>query len=284
MKHLLRAFLVTQLIVFSLFSTGFASFLDIRCGISQAMFPRISGGHDEELMAKPWMVYLHISNKFICGGSLIHSRFILTAGHCFGDRYNNQRIIARLGEHNSQTRRDCDEDECAPPHREYLIINKIRHPSFQNSRYHDIALGRLDRTVIYSDSIRPICLVLGSSLQNILNTRKYFVVSGWGETPDESESSVLQTAYMKNVDRFRCRYFYGYNVDHTHICAGSYNSYVGKGDSGSPLGAVIEHMNSLRFVQFGIVSHHRKPYHGVAVFTNVLAYTNWIHRVINVFK
>ncbi|XP_020804681.1 kallikrein-8-like [Drosophila serrata] len=235
MKHLLRAFLVTQLIVFSLFSTGFASFLDKGCGISQAMFPRISGGHDEELMAKPWMVYLHISNKFICGGSLIHS-----TGHCFGDRYNNQRIIARLGEHNSQTRRDCDEDECAPPHREYLIINKIRHPSFQNSRL--------------------------------------------GETPDESESSVLQTAYMKNVDRFRCRYFYGYNVDHTHICAGSYNSYVGKGDSGSPLGAVIEHMNSLRFVQFGIVSHHRKPYYGVAVFTNVLAYTNWIHRVINAFK
>ncbi|KAH8234364.1 hypothetical protein KR038_008573 [Drosophila bunnanda] len=282
MKRLLGVVLVTKLIFFSLFSTGFASFLDKRCGMS-VMTNRITGGHNAELMSKPWMVYLHSSNQFICGASLIHPWFILTAGHCFGEKYNNMRIFARLGEHNSKTFIDCNYFNCAPWPREYLIINKIRHPNYRNPRYYDIALGRLDRQVIYTDSIRPICLVLERGLQSYLNNRKYFVISGWGATPFANESSILQTAVLKHVDRYRCHYNYGYNVDHTHICAGDAYHYVARGDSGSPLGFMMADNDDMKFVQFGIVSHHRMPYYGVSVFTNVLAYTGWIRRVVNAY-
>ncbi|GFT85659.1 hypothetical protein NPIL_438961, partial [Nephila pilipes] len=55
---------------------------------ARAIEPYVVGGHDAKEHSWPWMVSIHISRngtprRFICGGSLISYRHVLTAAHCF---------------------------------------------------------------------------------------------------------------------------------------------------------------------------------------------------------
>jgi len=122
--------------------------------------------------------------------------------------------------------------------------------------------------------------MLNPNWQVYLDTIRYFIITGWGATNASEVSDKLQLTRIPQIDRFTCRYWFGYMVDRTHICAGESKHYVGKGDSGGPLGSMVDYKYAKRFFQFGIVSHLRQPFHGVSVFTNILSYSNWIHRTI----
>jgi len=43
---------------------------------------RITGGSPAAPGQFPWQAALHIDNAYFCGGSLIGSLWVLTAGHC----------------------------------------------------------------------------------------------------------------------------------------------------------------------------------------------------------
>ncbi|KAH8348452.1 hypothetical protein KR084_007540 [Drosophila pseudotakahashii] len=279
MKQTVSVALLAFLIFGSQSYLGLAYLLDNNCGFSRYTY-RISGGQAADLMSAPWMAYLHTNPKFICGGSLINHWFVLTAAHCLKE--TNTKIFVRLGENDSSQRLDCDNQDCAPPHSEYWVSQKFVHPYYKTAHYYDIALIKLNRIVIYSESIQPICLILNPQWQGYLDTIRYFIISGWGETNNTEVSDKLQISKVPQIDRWTCRSWYGYSVDRTHICAGDSRHYVGKGDSGSPLGSMVNYGYDRRFYQFGIVSHLRKPFLGVSVFTNVLSYSNWIYQTITI--
>ncbi|KAK5645624.1 hypothetical protein RI129_004088 [Pyrocoelia pectoralis] len=101
-------------------------------------------------------------NEFGCAGSLITSRYVLTAAQCL--RLRSSSVVAvRFGEYNIKHDVDCvkfsEIDECSNPVEDVGIAKKIKHPKY-NRRLgiHDIALLMLNRIVHYSDYIRPICL------------------------------------------------------------------------------------------------------------------------------
>ncbi|EDW48150.1 GM21701 [Drosophila sechellia] len=209
---------------------------------------------------------------------VIYTGFVLTAAHCFRD--TNAKVLVRLGENDASQKFDCNEVECADQHLEFMITQKLIHPLYRTAHYYDIALAKLNRYVTYTDSIRPICLMLNPNWQGYLDTIRYFIITGWGATNASEVSDKLQLTRIPQIDRFTCRYRFGYMVDRTHICAGESKYYVGKGDSGGPLGIMLDYNYAKRFFQFGIVSHLRQPFQGVSVFTNILSYSNWILRTI----
>ncbi|XP_016981229.1 serine protease grass [Drosophila rhopaloa] len=260
-------------------SIGLAYLLDNKCGVSKYTY-RITGGINADLNAVPWMAYFHAKGTFFCGGSLVNHWFVLTAAHCF--KHNDATIYVRLGENDASRLYDCDEYECAPQHSEYWVVKKFTYPYFKTARYYDIALVKLNQNVVYSKSIQPICVILDRRWQGYVDSIQNFMVTGWGAKDYTEKSERLQLAKVPQVDRWTCRSRFGYNVDRTHICAGDGSHYVGKGDSGGPLGAMVNIGQYRVFVQFGIVSHLRQPFFGVSVFTNVLSYSSWInHTIVN---
>lgn len=79
------------------------------------------------------------------------------------------------------------------------ISERIKHPFYiGNSKYHDIALLKLEKAVEFSDFIRPICLPESNSIDfNIIAT-------GWGKTEKQELSSHLQKVELDLYTHREC--------------------------------------------------------------------------------
>lgn len=68
----------------SLSATGLNILSSTRCG--QVSGDKISNGEQASLSEFPWMALLEYDtvgkNKYLCGGSIITNRYVLTAAHC----------------------------------------------------------------------------------------------------------------------------------------------------------------------------------------------------------
>jgi V8-like Glu-specific endopeptidase len=86
-----------------------------------------------------------------CGATLLTSKFLLTAAHCFK---NNPIFKVVLGDNN-----------LGQPSDNFFRIernikNIFTHPKFQKNdeAYYDVAIIELDQEVVLNDFIQPICL------------------------------------------------------------------------------------------------------------------------------
>jgi len=56
--------------------------------------------------------------------------------------------IVRLGEYDWTSEQDCYGRVCAPPYSEYMVIKIYTHPRYRSIADHDIALLKLDQSVL----------------------------------------------------------------------------------------------------------------------------------------
>uniref|UniRef100_A0A182PTS3 CLIP domain-containing serine protease n=1 Tax=Anopheles epiroticus TaxID=199890 RepID=A0A182PTS3_9DIPT len=159
----------------------------------------------------------------------------------------NMRLrYVRIGEYDTRTDPDCEEDTCAAPIQRYGVEDALFHPNFTRivRSGHDIGLLRLNRTIDFSTGdVSPVCLPFTSGLMGFDPT--LYWITGWGLTERLEVSPVLLQARIPPVSCSLSSYA---------ICAGFGNATLHcEGDSGGPMKAQVPEYN-FRFVQYGVIS------------------------------
>lgn len=245
---------------------------------------RITGGHPvDNCSVVPWQVRVDIhveTGNFLCGGSIISNRHILTAAHCLYEVRDLADVTVILGEF------DLNRDD---PYEQWIPIREMNiHPDYDNETYvADLAILTLRGAILFdNDCMKIIC------------RNPYFhfdgescFVSGWGsEVVDEQGSSILKVAMVLTHEGPNCDRVFEIDdpsyvsAKEKMICAGHPDGGVDSctGDSGGAL--VCLDVETDVFVQVGIVSFGEEEC-GLANrpggYTNVAYFNEWINQLIN---
>ncbi|XP_046879507.1 suppressor of tumorigenicity 14 protein homolog [Hypomesus transpacificus] len=244
------------------------------CGTRPRKRTKIVGGSDAGSGAWPWQVSLQMERYgHVCGATLVGSRWLVSAAHCFQDsdaiKYSDARSwraymgmrVMNTGSNAAVTR---------------LIRRIFLHTQYdQFTSDYDIALLELSAPIIFSELVQPVCVPAPS---HAFTTGTTCFVTGWGVLMEDGElASLLQEASVKIINRNTCNKLYDDAVTPRMLCAGNLQGGVDacQGDSGGPL-VCLE--RGRRWFLAGIVSwgegcaRLNRP----GVYTQVIKFTDWI--------
>lgn len=189
----------------------------------------------------PWLVaYFYGEHKpdFICGGSLISTKVVVTAAHCVQEKSSSMRRLAKystffIGKHNLDSLFEKD-------YQTSVASELLTHPEWNpnNGRYlGDIAIAVLANTISFNKYVQPICIWRGSQSSDDIDGKEG-IVAGWGKT-ELNAVSTSKPLYTKipALTSFKCiQSDNAFNaiVSEKSFCAGLKGSNTGpcNGDSG----------------------------------------------------
>lgn len=180
------------------------------CGIRDVRLPPssglISGGRKAIRGQFPWLAAYFHNDQFICGGSLVSTRLVVTAAHCIQDKNSNvakkpEDSIFYVGKSNIDSL--LKESHYVVSVTQQLIV----HPDWSSTSQQydsDIAIAVLVKTVTFNKFVKPICIWREtSSYRDIVG--QYGTVGGWGKTEfDAIHTSEPLFAAVPVVDGETC--------------------------------------------------------------------------------
>lgn len=237
--------------------------------------PRIVGGRKADIDENEWQVGLLVARipdderALFCGGSIVASRWILTAAHCV-DRKTQPHLVKVL----------VGSGDLRQPGRRIAVEKIIVHHDWnRTTRDSDLALLQLSGDTGYA-SIPTLTRALDQQ-RLIVNT--VVRVTGWGRTSESGPMSPdlrQLTTYYRSNDECNDRISYHGRVTGNMLCAGRTDGGVDacKGDSGGPLSVVIDGKRYLA----GVVSWGdgcARPFK-FGVYTRVAMFESWMSEQI----
>ncbi|XP_017067961.2 trypsin-3-like isoform X2 [Drosophila eugracilis] len=206
--------------------------------------------------------------EWICGGTIIHKRFVLTAAHCIRLRNEDPDFFVILGAHNKSNGQI------------YKVNKEIHHPDYRDvndNSVNDIALLELNETIVFNEKIKPACLATSP-----VSDHETLTVCGWGymDSYSKMQSKELRKADIQVLNILNC----SNAISELQICAGGVNdiSDVCQGDSGGPLAKWHPKWGGCLGQVIGVVStgglcDAQNP---TTKYTNVFHFVKWIEDIV----
>ncbi|XP_059469286.1 trypsin-1-like [Neocloeon triangulifer] len=236
-----------------------------KCGIAKTR-ARIVGGQETRVNQYPWMALLSYNGEFLCGGTLINNKYILTAAHCLTS-INMTGLKITLLEHDRSSSLEAKTIDRS-------VTKIIAYNKNLGIDGNDIALLKMDKEVPLKGDLLPACMPTpGKTFTN-----EDALVIGWGRIGENKPlSAVLMEVAVPIMSNLKCQSYYGASriTDNT-LCAGVEEGGRDscEGDSGGPL--MVK--NKAQYQIVGVVSwgegcaRPKKP----GVYARVNRYLTWI--------
>ncbi|KAK3586774.1 hypothetical protein CHS0354_016949 [Potamilus streckersoni] len=214
----------------------------IECGstiFDDSRLPKILFGRDAVLGQLPWQIALYANGEFICGGSIIHPNWVLTAAHCTEYLKSYSVIVGAV-----------EVEEFSSISYQGQLHNSSRtynNPLYNRNFDNDNSLLYLSQPIAFNNYVRPICIASKRTVDEMLkagfNTECY--VSGWGNIHGyvnmETWEGSLQVVRVQLYNKEECNKIYNdvywSYPQNTTVCIDNQNlgSPTCFGDSGGSL-------------------------------------------------
>jgi len=227
---------------------------------------RIVGGDEARPNQFPYQVGLFVTKQLeqvFCGGSLISTRYVLTAAHCVsGAMY----IQLAFGAHNISAGDESTRQGQSTS--DYVV-----HPQYDsNALINDVALVKLGGAVTLNQYVQVVKLADGSDTY----AGQQGTITGWGKTRDDQlvVTDILRYANNNILSNVQCKAAgseYDAIIQDVHIClSGEGNKGICQGDSGGPLVA--------GGIQVGVTSFSYRSCEASkpSVFVRLTKFSDWI--------
>ncbi|KAJ8004049.1 hypothetical protein DPEC_G00154760 [Dallia pectoralis] len=245
---------------------------------------RLVGGNACPKGQCPWQVLLRHQDSPLCGGVIVHPKWVITAAHCVLNR-DVRGMMVVAGEHNIDITEGTEQLRSVAK----VIPYHLYEPTTGDG---DIALLRLRMPITLGQNAVPVCLPQQDFANAEMAAIRNHAISGWGRltsggnNPKTGPGSafyppVLRRVAVPLIPNAECSLKSGFNFTTNMLCAGYFlgNVEACRGDDGSPL---VTHYSNTHFLM-GVVAWGKGcPKHGFyGVYTKMANFLDWAEEVMN---